>query len=1047
MKFKIRIVFIFLNLLFLCGYNLYSQFDPNRLYIRNISLNQGLSQCVVTDLIEDNNGFLWIATFDGLNRFDGTHIKVFRHDPDNPQSIKSSRIFKIISDNNEHLYLNTADGICYFDIKTEKKFSPPFLKEITPLWFGKSNQDDYLWMYTADNKIYKMYPEDFTYKEFLQLPFSASEKIEIIKILESRERVFIVLKNSDILVFNQKTQKIDIYRNQSGNVYAWTSALFDKYGNILIASKEADLIQFDTQKMIFSKTDFYEKNKKLIAVERIIYDSVKDYLLLSSYGQGLFVYDYQKKTMEQFVAKNSSLPISSNYILGLRANRYGVIYIAYDGSGIDIIDPFIKKFITIKSKPNEENRLKYVRKMVEDDEGNIFIGTSETGLVQYNRNTKELYFFNSLFKEMEKKSFVLELLLDRNNLWIGYNSGGVDIMDVKTKKIKKSILVGNSKNELSNGTIWSFLKDEDGIIWIGTRDGGLNKLDDKTFFIKQYTEQTYPEFSNNGIRCLYNYKKQNLLLGTVNGIFIFDKENEKIHKVFPLSEKQNSFKSVKSIFIDYQNRYWVATDGGGIVILDTNFNLIKNFNTNNGLNNNVVYGILPESKNIFWISTNNGICKIQWNDKNIYENSPLITHNYDEMNGLQSNEFNTAAFLLLKDGEMAFGGLNGINIFNPKEILNNEIKPTVYFTEFKIFENAYTSDTSISFLNNIYLKHYENSISITFNSIGFSLTDKVNYKYRLLGYEKKWVYSSNRNYVSYTNLPSGEYKFEVLAMNYDGIWSDDPKTLIIHIATPYYNTWWFYSLIGLTISTLLYSIIQYRTKLNKEKEQIKLRFTKELAEVEMKALRAQINPHFLFNSLNSINSFILKNDTQNASKYLIKFSQLVRNILNNSSSTFVTIREELKTIELYLLIEGMRFDNKFSYKVEIDENINTELIYIPSLLLQPYVENAIWHGLLHKMGEKQIVITIKKVNEKSIAISIEDNGIGREASGQLKEKSLQHKSFGMKLGESRLRLLNLTNDKESKVEVVDLFDNNQKSLGTRIDILIPIKSNVVNLTD
>jgi sensor histidine kinase YesM len=223
----------------------------------------------------------------------------------------------------------------------------------------------------------------------------------------------------------------------------------------------------------------------------------------------------------------------------------------------------------------------------------------------------------------------------------------------------------------------------------------------------------------------------------------------------------------------------------------------------------------------------------------------------------------------------------------------------------------------------------------------------------------------------------------------------------------------------------------------KQREDLRILYNKELAQVEMKALRAQINPHFLFNSLNSINNYILKNDTKQASRYLVKFSQLVRNILNNSSNPFISLQEELQTIELYMLIEGMRFNNQFKYSIDILDEINSANIMIPSLLLQPYVENAIWHGLLHKEGEKHIRIKVSKQSETSVSITIEDNGVGRKMSELIEQKPKHRKSFGMELGASRLRLMNQNNDQQASVDVIDLVNKDNSPLGTQIKIIIP----------
>jgi hypothetical protein len=383
--------------------------------------------------------------------------------------------------------------------------------------------------------------------------------------------------------------------------------------------------------------------------------------------------------------------------------------------------------------------------------------------------------------------------------------------------------------------------------------------------------------------------------------------------------------------------------------------------------------------------------------------------------------------------------MNGFNIFNPKEIVNIPVLPEVYISELKVFENNFNNQKSISYLDEVFLKAFENTISIEFNTLGFSLPEKTKYQYQLIGNDKDWIMSGTRNYVSYTNLKSGDYEFRVKASSYDGEWNEKYTTLKIHIATPFYKTWWFILCSIIVTFTIIYFLYSYKIKENKEKEALRILYNKELAQLELNALRAQINPHFLFNSLNSINNFILKNDTKKASRYLVKFSQLVRSILNHSTTSLISLEEELQTIELYMLIEGMRFNDQFSYKININSSINTSSISIPSLLLQPYVENAIWHGLLHKEGEKKITISIEKTNEHSISIEINDNGIGRKRVQEINNLSKKGKSFGMQIGEDRLKLIKQSTGQMAQVEVVDSYDEHNIGNGTTIKIIIPAK--------
>ncbi len=233
-------------------------------------------------------------------------------------------------------------------------------------------------------------------------------------------------------------------------------------------------------------------------------------------------------------------------------------------------------------------------------------------------------------------------------------------------------------------------------------------------------------------------------------------------------------------------------------------------------------------------------------------------------------------------------------------------------------------------------------------------------------------------------------------------------------------------------------IISIFYKRRRDKEQLTTEFKKQLAQAETKALRAQMNPHFIFNSLNSINSFVMDQKHEIASDYLIKFSKLIRLILDNSRSETISIEKELETLKLYVLLEAARFDNKFKTAYHITEDVNTNSVMIPPLLLQPFVENAIWHGLMQKEGEGTITLEIKKENEEFLNISITDDGIGREKAAELKSKSATHKSHGLKVTSQRIEMMNKLNSTGAKVHIIDLKDEKGNATGTRVELVIPI---------
>ena len=248
----------------------------------------------------------------------------------------------------------------------------------------------------------------------------------------------------------------------------------------------------------------------------------------------------------------------------------------------------------------------------------------------------------------------------------------------------------------------------------------------------------------------------------------------------------------------------------------------------------------------------------------------------------------------------------------------------------------------------------------------------------------------------------------------------------------------YYLIGGALLMLIVIGIIsRLRYKRKRDKEQLQTEFKKQLAQAETKALRAQMNPHFIFNSLNSINSFVMDQKHEIASDYLIKFSKLIRLILDNSRSETISIEKELETLKLYVILESARFDNKFKCIYTIAEDVNTNSIMIPPMLLQPFVENAIWHGLMQKEGEGTITIEIKKEDEEFLNISITDDGIGREKAAELKSKSATHKSHGLKVTSQRIEMMNKLNSTGAQVHIFDLKDEKGIATGTKVELIIP----------
>lgn len=310
----------------------------------------------------------------------------------------------------------------------------------------------------------------------------------------------------------------------------------------------------------------------------------------------------------------------------------------------------------------------------------------------------------------------------------------------------------------------------------------------------------------------------------------------------------------------------------------------------------------------------------------------------------------------------------------------------------------------------------------------------------MLGIDTNWQSTKQTN-VTFYSLPDGDYTFEVIAKNEDGYWSS-PVEFVFKIKPPFWFTWWFISLEILFTIISIIIIFKYREKQLLKKNDIVRKITeneKKIIELELKALRSQMNPHFIFNTLNSIQMYISRHDFKESNRYISNFSRLIRMVLNHSEKPFINLRDELEMLTLYIGLEQIRFENQFDYYINVDEELDLDCDKIPPMLLQPFIENAIWHGLMKKSEKGKIEVDLKLSND-ILYCSIQDNGIGRAAALKIKaERKIQNKSIGMRVTKDRLSIMYNEKYNNMDVEIVDLHDENNNPTGTKIIIKIPLK--------
>lgn len=534
-------------------------------------------------------------------------------------------------------------------------------------------------------------------------------------------------------------------------------------------------------------------------------------------------------------------------------------------------------------------------------------------------------------------------------------------------------------------------------------------------------EQIQPDDINNSTFAAIKYNDKTLWLGTSKGLYQLSLETL---KTTPVTFSPHFRTRINCFFVDTTNyTVWIGTKGAGL--LHVKDSTVTQLNTQKGLISNSISSIQKDDS-LLWIGTNNGVGKIRLTPNGLPKthNSIVSIEHFSRANGLINNEVNDIALL---NGNVYVGTSNGISYFSNNINGENEVVPPIYITGVRVMN----TDTLLH--NSYKLKHNENYIEIGFVGLSYQRFAPLKYEYMLKGIDTEWNSTTNRT-VQYSKLLPGTYTFNVRVANRSGLTDKTPATISFTIKKAYYQTFWFKFLIyGSSVLLIAFGVfLSYQNKLrNLEKRNLLL---DEVNKFRQRALSAQMNPHFIYNSLNSIQSYILKNEPHKSSKYLSMFGKLMRRILENSQQPAVTLDEEIEALKLYVDLELLRFYNSFTFHINIQNGIDIRTIKIPPLVIQPYVENAIHHGLRLKQEKGNLWLSIQKDKDKTLII-VEDDGVGREKATTVKNQSnINTKSYGTEITSKRLSLLKELYKNEVSVRIEDKF-NNGVATGTRVELV------------
>lgn len=959
---------------------------------KNYSVENGLPYIQIFTLFQDNLGYLWSGGYGGASKFNG---KTFQHY--SPKNGLANHYVNCITQHNNQVLIGTIDGLSIIDNYSKKITANYTIKEGLP-----------------SNKIIALC-SDLKSRTWIGTSVGLCY-LENKKIILSKK-----LNNTAINCLN--------YSTDNGLWIGTKNGLFNLKNDQLILYTPIDGLS-DNNITCLAKN--YVTNELIIGTKN-----------------GLNILDLETKKIIKFHVNNGLL---DEEIASITCNEHGVVWIG-GKNGLVSFNGKEFSYYTIRQDNNSNN----VVALLTDYEENLWIGT-HNGLFIYKGKAFTSYSKN----EGLGSSFVFQIIKDKSeNLWLTTENNGVykyedgyfknystknGLSDNDTRCVLENndgtILFGTSsglskfknerfenlisgKNFKQEGPINSLFKDVNNTIWVGGKNGLCAIKQNKSNYVTTYYKLP-TDIKDYEVWSIKQDNNGQIWAGTyLAGLYKLE-GNQFVNQSQYF--KLNVETALEIEFDDLNNLY--AATLNGVLVLNIKTGQSKLIAEKDGLNSELVYSIkISNDKKYIWVGTNQGISKI--NLSSIFQNN-LEINSYTKADGFEGVECNTHGIFEDKDGSVWFGTVNGLMKFSPKELSVNDnlSKTTISNIKLAFADTLLANGSKLDFSNN----------NITFYFDGISLTDpeKVLYTYKLEGFDKSWSPNTEINYAKYDNLPAGKFTFKVKSCNSDGIWNIEPTTFSFEIKSPFYKTWWFFLIVIFLISTIIAFIFRWRLHQIKRKQQLEFEGKVEISKSELKALRAQMNPHFVFNSLNSIQHFILNSKGEEAVKYLSKFAKLIRLILQNSEKAIVTINEDLESIILYLELEKMRFDNKFNYIITIHPGVNADYDEIPPMLIQPYLENAILHGINPKDGNGTIEINITIVNQ-FIKISIKDDGIGRVKSQSLQSlhPSNRHKSLGMKITEDRVRILNSIYHSNLNVNIIDLYDQQQNATGTQVDLFVP----------
>ena len=1037
-----RKTFFIILLGMLVGLNVFSQKSFNKKVIK-YSLKEGLSFGIINSIIQDDKGFMWFATSDGLNRFDGIDFKVFKYEANNPQSLPSNYVQIIFKDVQGDIWIASRRGIYMFDTNTEQfnKFNPigyesKLLNDISSI---SSDGKDILWFSSFSTGIFSYNKATHHLKNYNKnnsLNLSTNSIINVFKDSQgllwagTQDGIIYIhsVKNGAVLNVEHQVPLKFIPKGRINAIYE------DHYHNVWIATSKGLALYCRTENKIY----VFEGSKYHLR-SNYFYSLLEDNnnnLLIGLQDGGLYKLDLEQLVRSNFkeikiepVKSEDNYNITERSIQTLYLDKDKNVWVGTYGDGIYMISNTPENFKKFQSKVTDAYGTSFLRYygMCLDNEGNLWLGTDGDGIYKKKLNGEILkhYYADGKKGSLTDNAILYAGVDHLKNLWFGSYAKGLFRYDKKNDKFINYLHQDANRESLCSNDVRVIFEDSGNDLWVGTNGGGISVLPCGGNKFTNYNEQN-SSIGNNNIRAICEDKQGNLFIGTyASGLKYFIKKQHKFINYFSNSQVDEFLPSqvIYSLYLYKNNELLIGTEGDGLVVYNIITKKFKKYTEKDGLANNTINAIHADEAGNIWVSTNKGLSKI--------EESTNAIINYDTSDGLQTGQFNPNAVLYSdKDKFLCLGGTEGYNIFYPSQVKKNNFKPKVLITGLQLFDkkekdNQNRLSTAINVSQQITLTPGQSVFSIQYVALNYAYAERSEFAYKLVGLDKSWNYVGNQKSAVYRYLEPGNYIFKVKASNQDGIWFDDYATLKIKILPPWYKTWWAYSGYFLGLVMVIYYYLSYRNKQAKLKYEIRIAHIsaekdKELNERKL-SFFTNISHEFrtpLTLIINPVKELMFNNDDKttatnnlhivyrNARRLLSLVDQLLLfRKADSEGDQLKVVKLNIVSLckEVFLCFNYQANKKKINY--EFISDTETIEIYADREKMEIVLFNLISNALKFTPNHGKVSCLITE-DQKQVAISIKDSGCGIASEEkenlfnrfyQVQNKTLAQGGFGIGL--------------------------------------------------